>query len=100
MGARAAEGYVIEKIEEISDRLADIDLIHRQGLSPEIQAGAQRIADLSGEVGLVSLARVARDLGVAAANGDLAAYGAVWERLVRIGDRSLAQIWEAPGLQL
>ena len=100
MGARAAEAYVIEKVEEISDRLADIDWLHRQGLSTEIRAGAQRISRLSGEIGLTSLSRVAQDLAGAAAQGDIPAYRAVWERLVRIGDRSLAQVWEVPGLSL
>lgn len=100
MGARGAEAYVIEKVEEISDRLAEIDLIHRQSLPAAIQTQALRVARLSGEIGLVSLARVARDLAGAAAQGDLPAYRAVWERLVRIGDRSLAQVWDAPGLSL
>ena len=31
---------------------------------------------------------------------DMVAYHAVWERLVRIGDRSLAQVWEMPGLSI
>lgn len=100
LGARAAEAYVIEKVEEISDRLADIDWLHRQGLSAEIRNGALRIARLCAEVGLISLGRVAHDLANAAAQGDLAAYSAVWERLVRIGDRSLSQVWEVEGLSL
>ncbi len=100
MGARGAEAYVIEKVEEISDRLADIDWLHRQALSSEIRTGAQRVARLSAEIGLVSLSRVAQDLACAVQQGDIPAYRAVWERLVRIGDRSLAQVWEAPGLSL
>jgi hypothetical protein len=100
MGARGAEAYVTEKVEEISDRLAEIDWIHRQSLPPRIQSEALRVARLSGDIGLVSLARVARDLALTAAQGDMAAYRAVWERLVRIGDRSLAQVWDAPGLSL
>jgi hypothetical protein len=100
MGARGAEAYVTEKVEEISDRLAEIDWIHRQSLPARIQSEALRVARLSGDIGLVSLARVARDLALTAAQGDMAAYRAVWERLVRIGDRSLAQVWDAPGLSL
>lgn len=100
LGVRWAESFVIEKVEEISDRLAEIDWQHRQGLAPDIRIGALRIARLSAEVGLVSLAQVARDLAHAAARGDLPAYRAVWERLVRIGDRSLAQVWDEPGLRL
>jgi len=100
MGARVAEAWVIERVEEISDRLAEIDWHQRRGLGPEIRAHARQISNLAAEIGLVSLARVALDLAAASANGDVPAYRAVWERLVRIGDQSLAQVWDAPGLSL
>lgn len=100
MGTGGAEAHVIERVEEISDRLAEIDWVQRQGIAPEIQTNARRIATLSAEIGLVSLARVALDLAAAAAQGEVPAYRAVWERVVRIGDRSLAQVWDAPGLSM
>lgn len=100
LGARRAEEHVIEHVEEISDRLARIDYVQRQSIAPEIQTSARQIAALSDAIGLVSLARVSRDLAAAAAQGDAPAYRAVWERLVRIGDRSLAQVWETPALSL
>jgi hypothetical protein len=98
MGPRGAEGYLGERVEEISERLADIDWLARQGLMAEVPADALRVARLCGEIGLASLARAARDLAQVAQRGDPAAWGAVWERVVRIGDRSLAQVWDAPGL--
>lgn len=100
MGTRTAEAYVIEKVEEISDRLAGIDDLHRQSLPPVIRSEALRIARLSDDIGLTSLAQVAIDLACAAERGDIPAYRAVWQRLVRIGDRSLAQVWDAPGLRM
>lgn len=100
LGARGAEAHVIDRVEEISDRLAEIDCVQRQGIAPEIPANARRIAALSADIGLVSLARVAQDLAAAAVQGQEPAYRAVWERLVRIGDRSLAQVWDAPGLSM
>lgn len=100
MGAPAAEGYVTERVEEISDRLADIDWLRRHGLMAEVQGGALRVARLCGDIGLTSLARAARDLAQVAQQQDAAAFAAVWDRVVRIGDRSLAQVWEVPGLSL
>lgn len=100
LGTGGAEAHVIERVEEISDRLAEIDWVQRQGIALEIQTSARRIATLSAEIGLVSLARVALDLAAAAAQGEVPAYRAVWERVVRIGDRSLAQVWDAPGLSM
>lgn len=100
MGDRAAEGFVMDSIEDISDRLAEIELANRNGVLQEVVQKAERVVSLCTEIGLVSLARVADDLGAAAVRGDVIAYRAVWERLVRIGDRSLAQVWEMPGLSL
>jgi hypothetical protein len=100
MGPRAAEGYLGERVEEISERLADIEWMARQGLMAEVPGDALRVARLSDEIGLSSLARAARDLAAVAQRGDPTAWGAVWERVVRIGDRSLALIWEAPGLRM
>lgn len=100
LGRHGAEGFVSERVEEISERLADIDWLHRQGLLGDIPGDALRVARLSGEIGLVSLARAARDLAQVAQTNDAAGSAAVWERVVRIGDRSLAQVWELPGLSL
>jgi len=98
MGARGAEGFVAERVEEIADRLADIDWLHRQGQTGQVPVEAQRVARLCTEVGLTSLARAARDLAQTATQADAPAFAAVWDRVVRIGDRSLAQVWDAPGL--
>lgn len=100
MGDRAAEGFVMDSIEDISDRLAEIELATRNGVLGDVPFKADRVASLCTDIGLVSLSRVAGDLGAAAMRGDMIAYRAVWERLVRIGDRSLAQVWELPGLSL
>mgnify|MGYP001236180609 CR=1 FL=1 len=100
MGDRAAEGFVMDSIEDISDRLAEIEQATRNGVLNAVPQKAERVESLCADIGLVSLARVAGDLRAAAARGDMIAYRAVWERLVRIGDRSLAQVWEMPGLSL
>lgn len=100
LGPRGAEGFIGARVEEISDRLANIDWLLRHGDGAEVQADARRVADLSDEIGLESLARAARDLAAVAARGDSAAQAAVWARVVRIGDRSLALVWEVPGLSV
>lgn len=100
LGDRGAEAYVMETVEAISDILAEVDGLMRQGHLMDIVPRAQHVSRLSVEIGLTSLARVARDMGIAARRGDMVAYRAVWERLVRIGDHSLAQVWELPGLSI
>jgi hypothetical protein len=99
-GQRGAEAYVMDRVEDISERLADIEWQYRQGSLGELSREARIVSKLSMDIGLTSLARVVRDLSVSAERGDMTAIRAVWQRLVRIGDRSLAQVWEVPGLSL
>ncbi|MCB1406852.1 MAG: hypothetical protein KDK01_11535 [Rhodobacteraceae bacterium] len=100
LGDRGAEAYVMEAVEAISDLLAEVDGFVRKDALAEIAPRAQQVSRISAEIGLTSLARVARDMGIAATRDDVVAYRAVWERLVRIGDRSLSQVWELPGLSI
>ena len=87
-------------VEEISERLAEIDWDLRSALSPEIAYQARRVASLSREIGLTSLANVALDLAATIERGDETASRAIWTRLVRVGDVSLAEIWDVPGLSM
>lgn len=100
MGSAAAEDHVMETVESISDILAEVEGLLRHGEAPGIVSRGMQVAALSMEIGLSSLARVSRDLSATARRGDAVALRAVWERLVRIGDRSLAQVWELPGLSM
>jgi hypothetical protein len=100
LGDRGAEAFVMEAVEAISDLLAEVDGFVRHGQLAEIAPRAQQVSRISAEIGLTSLARVSRDMGITAQRCDMVSYRAVWERLVRIGDRSLAQVWELPGLSI
>jgi len=100
LGDRGAEAFVMEAVEAISELLAEVDGFVRNDALSEIPPRAQQVSRISAEIGLTSLARVARDIGIAASRDDVVAYRAVWERLIRIGDRSLAQVWELPGLSI
>lgn len=100
LGDKGAEAFVMEAVEAISDLLAEVDGFVRTGNRLEIALRAQQVSRISAEIGLTSLARVSRDIGIAAHRDDIVAYRAVWERLVRIGDRSLSQVWELPGLSI
>ena len=58
---------------------------------------AEQLARLAWQVGLVSLAGVAVDVGSCAERQDRTALAATSARLHRIGNRSLTEIWETPG---
>lgn len=90
----------MDAVEDISDRLAEIEVNYRSGAISEVPDQARRVSRRCTEIGLTSLARVVRDLGITAERTDMIAFRAIWERLIRIGDRSLTQVWEMPGLSL
>lgn len=100
LGSVDAEMKLIETVEQISDTLAEVDGLIRRPTLDGVAERARDVSRLSLDIGLTSLARVSRDLAISAGRGDLTAFRAVWERLVRIGDRSLTQLWELPGLSL
>lgn len=100
LGDRAAEETVMMRVEAISDSLAEVDGLLRRGDLAGVVPLAQGVSALCLDIGLTSLARVSRDMAVTARGRDPVAIRAVWERLVRIGDRSLAQVWEIPGLSM
>jgi hypothetical protein len=100
LGQRGAENFVMDRVEDIAERLADLEWHYRQNTHDVLAREARVVSKLCTDIGLTSLARVVRDLGVTARSGDTIAVRAVWDRLVRIGDRSLAQVWEVPGLSL
>lgn len=100
MGRRRAEAYVSVKVEKMTDLLARIEEQYHNDRHDVIASDSREISRLAADIGLTSLARVARDLGIVARRRDMAALGAIWARLVRIGDRSLEQVWEQPGLSM
>ncbi|MFT4011996.1 MAG: hypothetical protein QM682_01095 [Paracoccus sp. (in: a-proteobacteria)] len=57
---------------------------------------AEQLARLAWQVGLVTLAGVAIDVGHCAERRDMAALAATTARLRRIGNQSLTRIWDDP----
>lgn len=100
LGDRDAEAMVMDRVEQITDRLAEVEWQYRHGTLAEIVPRAHMVSDLCAEIGLTSLARVAYDLAKVSETQDMVAFRAIWERLVRIGDRSLCSVWELPGLSM
>jgi len=61
-----------------------------------IAANADQLSRLAWQVGLVSLAGVAIDVGACAERRDLPALAATTRRLERIANRSLTELWDPP----
>lgn len=95
LGAREAEAVTTRALSEIGKRVeqmrgaqARADLVAFAGL-------ARSLARVATQIGLVSLARVARDAGSCTTGGDAVASAATWARLDRMAIRALSSVWDA-----
>ena len=100
LGDINAEDIVCRAMEELAVRLAQVERCYRQGRSEEMHKSARLIVAIGEQIGMYVLARVARDLIACIDIDDEIALAAVLARLIRIGERSLAEIWDLQDLSI
>lgn len=100
VGLRRAEAHLLSCAAELGDAVARLREIHRHGDAGQMIAAAQVLSEGAAGVGLTTLARVARDVGVCARSRDGMAFAAVWARFERIADRALRHLWTASDIRL
>ncbi|SIT83607.1 hypothetical protein [Pontibaca methylaminivorans] len=98
MGAFGADDLLCRAVEELALRLERCERLWRAGDCTELRRCARSTIGIAEQIGMVSLARVARDVVDCADRRDPAALGATVARLARIGERSLSAVWDSPGL--
>lgn len=94
LGDVGAENVVCRAMEELAIRMSDLPPLLRKNDLTQLAKIARSLVGIAEQIGMMTLARVARDVATCAHNGDLAALGATMARLSRIGDRSLAAVWD------
>ncbi|MBU2957180.1 hypothetical protein Q4511_09045 [Paracoccus sp. 1_MG-2023] len=94
MGEGAAHAVIGLVLEQLACLLTDADAALSEGRLPDALPLAERMSRLSWQIGLLSLAGVAMDLGAAGARADGPALAAIHARLMRVGNRSLTAIWD------
>ena len=90
LGERAAQNVIGVALEQLAHALAEA----RRADMARLVAQADLLSRLAWQMGLVSLAGVAVDVGACADRRDATAVGATLARLMRVGNRSLTQIWD------
>ncbi|RJL03987.1 hypothetical protein D3P06_09870 [Paracoccus aestuarii] len=98
LGETAAQHVIGLALEQLASALASVDAALQDGRMAEAVAHAERMSRLAWQIGLLSLAGVAMDLGSIAERGDMAALAAIRARLLRVGNRSLTAIWDRTAL--
>lgn len=94
LGEAAAQQVICMALEQLAAILAAVEKALAAGDRAQAVADAERMSRLAWQIGLVSLAGVAMDLGGAAERGDHAALSAIRQRLRRVGNQSLTAIWD------
>lgn len=100
LGDVSAEDIVCRAMEELAVKLAQAERLYREGRREEMRKTARSIAAISEQIGMLMLARVALQVTQCIESGDETALAAVLARLVRIGERSLTEIWELQDLSI
>lgn len=89
MGDGGAEAHVADALDRMEQAMMRIEGLYADADMPAIRRQAGALATLATEVGMTSLARVAADVEVCAARGDMVAFAATTARLRRVAARSL-----------
>ncbi|MEL6607889.1 MAG: hypothetical protein AAFO93_03165 [Pseudomonadota bacterium] len=100
LGEAGAEGVMSRTMEELANRLSLVERCYYQGNMDALWKAAKGMIGTAEHVGLLSLAQVASDVADAARGDDTVALAAVLGRLIRLGDRSLTAVWDAPEMSV
>lgn len=99
-GALVAEDMLMGQIVELTDGISALDSLGADAAASCTKDRLRDLARLAGGIGLISLAQALTVVAQAKAAGNHLALPALWERVKRIGDRSLVQLWDLPQLRI
>lgn len=94
LGETAAHGVICMALEQLAQAMSDVRHAALDGDMAGLSARAEMLSRLAWQVGLTSMAGVAVDVAVCAERRDATGLAATLARLMRIGNRSLTQIWD------
>ncbi|MBC9246314.1 hypothetical protein H4P12_06205 [Paracoccus sp. 11-3] len=98
LGENAAYNVIGVALEQLAGALTATDEAYRNGDLVAAVTHAEKLSRLAWQIGLLSFASVAMDLGACAERRDNIALMAVHARLLRVGNRSLTLIWDRSNL--
>ena len=90
LGTQAAEQVVTRALGELALTMSALASQIRAHDLVDVARQLRRLQRMAEHLGLVSLALVAADVRTCVESGDATAFAAVWARLLRVAERSLA----------
>ena len=97
LGAASAEQVVTRALTELALTMAGLASQVRAKEMTDRDRQLRRLQRMSENLGLISLAAIAGDVRQCLARSDVTSFGAVWARLLRVAERSLATDREMAG---
>lgn len=97
LGAASAEQVVTRALTELALTMAGLASQVRAKEMTDMDRQLRRLQRMSENLGLISLAAIAGDVRQCLARSDVTSFGAVWARLLRVAERSLAMDREMAG---
>ena len=100
LGDSGAEDVVCRAMEELAVRLSMTERLFRQDRYDEMRKAARSLTGIADQIGMNTLSRVASDVTNCIDARDAVALSATLSRLLRIGERSLTEIWDMQGVRV
>lgn len=100
LGEAGAEDVVCRAMEELALRMAQCDRLYCGREWVDLRKNTRSLIAIAEQIGMYSVARVARDVTYCLDAEDQIAVAATLSRLIRIGERSLAAIWETSDVSI
>lgn len=94
LGHSAAHSLIGSALEQMALTLQSAAQAAQRDELAQVTTHADRLSRLAWQIGLISLAIVAVDVGRCAESRDLRALSATLARLQRVAGRSLMQVWD------
>ncbi|MEX0339247.1 MAG: hypothetical protein AB3N11_09435 [Arenibacterium sp.] len=100
MGEAGADDVICRAIEELAVRLNCCKRLYREEGWGDLRKCARSLIAISEQIGMTTLANVARDVTRSVDRCDIVATAATLRRLNRIGERSLTAVWDLQDLSI
>lgn len=100
LGHAGAEDVVCRAIEELAVRLTHCERLWRQDNMPNLRKNARSLIAIAEQIGMSTMAQIARDVTISIDNDDRPAVAAILFRLLRVGERSLTAVWDQHDLSV
>ncbi len=100
LGETGAEDVICRALEELAARLSHTERCHSEGRIDDMRRSARSLIAISEQIGMQKLAQVAGDVTHCIDRADLVALAATLARLLRVGARSLGEMWDIQDLRI